>query len=132
MTNLLFSLNTVTPVFLIILPGFYLKRREMITTAFIDTSSKVVFNIAMPALVFAKLASADFQSTFQIKPILIAYFGTISFFGIAWLLAIVLTKEGKDQGAFHSVSSSTHNDSPQHFAESAAFSKYVQAVVRQS
>ncbi|OQX82623.1 transporter [candidate division KSB1 bacterium 4484_87] len=100
MTNLLFSLNTVTPVFLIILLGFYLKRCEMITSAFIDTSSKVVFNIAMPALVFAKLASADFQSTFQIKPILIAYSGTISFFGIAWLLAIVLTKEGKDQGAF--------------------------------
>ncbi len=100
LSNLLFSLNAVAPVFLIISLGYFLKKIGMIEDSFIDTTSKVVFNVAMPALVFSKLATADFQSTFRVKPVLIAYFGTIAFFGIAWLIALLLTKDGKDQGAF--------------------------------
>jgi len=100
MQNLIFSLNVVSPVFLIILLGIVLKRSHIIDDTFISVSSKVVFNVAMPALVFNEICRIDFRAAFDLKQVLWVYAGTLAVFICAWLLVLLLTRDGRDQGAF--------------------------------
>ena len=100
MQNLLFSLSVVAPVFLIIILGLILKWRNHIHDDFIDISSKIVFNLAMPALVFKELATANFEASFDIETLLFINIGTVIFFIASWIIASILSKNGRDQGSF--------------------------------
>ncbi|WP_430462454.1 AEC family transporter [Thalassolituus sp. LLYu03] len=51
-------LEITLPVFLMVLLGVYLRRRNAIDDAFISVSSKLVFNLALPALMFIAVATA--------------------------------------------------------------------------
>ncbi|MBD3290550.1 AEC family transporter [candidate division KSB1 bacterium] len=100
MQNLIFSLNTVAPVFMIVFVGYFLKKFGRINDNFVAVSSRVVFNVALPCLVFVKLATTDFTRAFKPELIVLAYLGTFFIFIMSWALALFLSKEGRDQGAF--------------------------------
>jgi len=100
MNNLIFSLNVVIPVFLIIILGVVLKSTKQINETFISISSKVVFNVAMPALVFMKLSTADFDISFNVRLLVFINIGIFIFFILVWILALILSKDGRDQGSF--------------------------------
>ncbi|MBC8182446.1 AEC family transporter [candidate division KSB1 bacterium] len=100
MQNLVFSLNVVAPVFLIIILGVVLKSTKQINENFISISSKIVFNVSMPALVFVELSTADFDASFNVKLLAFINVGTFVFFILAWILALVISKDGRDQGSF--------------------------------
>ena len=100
MQNVIFTFNVVAPVFLLIFLGYGLKIRGFINQNFILISSKIVFNVTVPALVFVELSTTDFRVTFDLKPIIFAYIGLLIFFALSWILAIFLTREGRDQASF--------------------------------
>jgi malonate transporter and related proteins len=100
MQNLIFSLNVVAPVFLIIVLGIILKLKNQINENFISVASKIVFNVSMPALVFVELSTADFSASFNVKLLAFINIGTFVFFILVWLLALILSKNGRDQGSF--------------------------------
>jgi predicted permease len=56
---LLFTLETTLPIFILVLLGLLLRRRSVIDDAFIATSSKLVFNITLPVLMFMAVARSD-------------------------------------------------------------------------
>jgi malonate transporter len=80
--NLLFSIETVAPIFLVVLLGMVLRRWRVINEAFLDMASIIVFRISLPAMVFIKIAGADFQQAFD--PLLIGFGigGTLLFFWV--------------------------------------------------
>jgi len=100
MQNLLFSLQVVAPVFLIILLGFFLKHKKMIDEQFVSLSSAIVFKIAMPSLVFTKIAITDFTKAFNPLLISVCVIGTLVTFILAWLIVIPVTSSGRARGAF--------------------------------
>ncbi len=100
MQNVIFSLNTVAPVFVIVFVGYFLKKFGRINENFVTVSSRVVFNVALPCLIFVKLATTDFTQAFKPEIIILAYLGTVFIFIISWALALFLSNEGRDQGAF--------------------------------
>ena len=100
MNNLIFTFNVVAPVFLLIFLGYILKIRKFINQNFILVSSKVVFNVTVPALIFAKLSTTDFRVTFDIKQIVFVYIGVLIFFGLSWLFSTFLSRDGEDQASF--------------------------------
>lgn len=55
----LFAFGITTPIFIVLLVGALLKQRQVVDDAFIATSSKLVFNIALPALLFVNIVDAD-------------------------------------------------------------------------
>ncbi len=57
--SLLFTLETTLPIFILVLLGLLLRRRNVIDDAFIATSSKLVFNITLPVLMFMAVARSD-------------------------------------------------------------------------
>ncbi|MBT4287301.1 MAG: AEC family transporter [Deltaproteobacteria bacterium] len=100
MQNLLFSLEVVAPVFLIILLGFILKYKKMIDEQFVSLSSAIVFKIALPSLVFSKIANTDFTKAFNPVLISVCVIGTIVSFLLAWLIVIPITSDGRARGSF--------------------------------
>ncbi len=100
MQNLIFSLNVVAPVFLIVLLGMVLKLTKQINENFISISSKIVFNVAMPGLIFQELSTTDFRAAFDVKQIVFIYAGTLFFFFSSWILVLFLSQNGRDQGVF--------------------------------
>lgn len=57
----------VLPVFLVIGLGFSLKRTELVHSGFIYDLNRLVYYIALPALLFYKIAGADFYASFNAR-----------------------------------------------------------------
>ncbi len=100
MQNLIFSFNGVAPVFLIIFLGYGLKKKGLINGNFVTLSSKIVFSVAAPALVFESLSRTDLKMTFSLKLILFVYLSVLVFFGLSWLLSLALSDNGRDRASF--------------------------------
>lgn len=100
MNNTLFILSTVTPIFLIVIIGWFLRKIGVIQQSFIKQSNKFVFNVTLPVLIFLKLATVDFSRVFDGKLIFITYLGIISIFIIGWLIAKQFIEKGYGRGVF--------------------------------
>ena len=92
MDNFIYSLNATMPVFLVMLLGWLLKRRNFITDEFVSIADKVVFKVALPVLVFKDIAAADLYSDFNWPFVLFCFFGTCIFFGVTWIFAEIFYK----------------------------------------
>jgi len=58
-------LSIVLPVFLVIALGFGLKHTRLVDANFIRQLNRLVFYVALPALLFHKLSQADFRASFN-------------------------------------------------------------------
>ncbi|MDC7219168.1 MAG: AEC family transporter [Spirochaetales bacterium] len=100
MNSLIYSANVIIPVFLIILVGIISRRKGLIDDAFIRTSSKVVFNLALPASLFSIVYKTDFASLFNGKLYLIAFVSTMAVFLISWITSGLFCAADNQRGAF--------------------------------
>ena len=73
--------NTVIPIFLIILLGWFLRSRRFVTAEILGPLNRLVYYIAIPAMIFRSLANASFSAFFNpallaatLGPILIVFF----------------------------------------------------------
>ncbi|MFA5515692.1 MAG: AEC family transporter [Desulfuromonadales bacterium] len=58
-------LTIVLPVFIVIALGYLLKRLELIDSAFLFQTNRLVYYIALPLLLFYKIGTADFFANFN-------------------------------------------------------------------
>lgn len=107
MQSLIFIFNTVLPVFIIVALGFILRKAGLINDNFVSLSSKIVFNVSLPVLIFIEIAKIDISTILNFELILFVYGGTIISYLLVWFLSKFLTKNGYDrsviiQGSFRS------------------------------
>jgi len=100
MGDIQFILDTVAPVFCIIALGYFLRKVGLITPQFITLSSKIVFSVSLPVLIFLEVSEIDLQEVFDLKVILFVYLGYLILFGLVWLISLPLAREGRDRGVF--------------------------------
>lgn len=100
MNSTLFILNTVTPIFLIIVVGWFLRKIGIIEETFLKVSTKLVFNVTLPVLIFLKLASIDFNAIFDSIMIILIYGSMVIIFLISWLISKLFIKKGEGRGVF--------------------------------
>ena len=98
--NLVFSFQQVAPVFLIVFLGLFLKEKRWINDSFVDTASKIVFRIALPALCFLEIAKTDFNTMFNGTIIAFGLVSTLVVFVLCWMLSLPLLSEGASRGSF--------------------------------
>lgn len=98
--NIIFTGNVVAPVFLLVALGYFVKRINVINENFVDVTSKFVFNVSLPALVFINIAEIDLSTAIDLKQILYIYAATLLSFFVIWLLAIPFIKDAKNQSVF--------------------------------
>ena len=100
MQNAIFTMQVVTPVFLIVFLGVFLKKKKWIDEHFVSVSSKLVFRVTLPALVFIKIGTTDYSQVVDFRQIGYACIGILLILSIAWIVAFWLLKRGGDRGAF--------------------------------
>jgi len=100
MTIFLQATNIVAPVFIIVFIGYGLRRFGLIDETFIRVSSRLVFNVAMPVLIFSKIATMPIHQLFDGRQVGFACLGIAGSFILCWLISIRLTHNGRDRGAF--------------------------------
>ncbi|MDO6564890.1 AEC family transporter [Amphritea sp. 1_MG-2023] len=98
--TLFFTSNIVVPIFFIIALGYFLMRLGIIDNSFINTSSKLVFTITLPVLVFMSISTMDFQAVFN--PSLMGYFiiTTLLSVLVIWQISKFFIKKPEDLGVF--------------------------------
>jgi malonate transporter len=82
LTVLPFAFSVTGPIFLILMLGIWLARIGLITDAFIDAGSKLVFNVTLPSLLFVSISTTSIEHAANFVLIGFALVGTF----VAWLL----------------------------------------------
>lgn len=100
MLQLSYSLNIILPIFFIIFLGWYLRRIRVIDAHFVTIASKLVFNVAMPTLVFLKVAALDFTEEINFAPIFVGLFLIVIIFALLWIIGLRFIQSGRDLGVF--------------------------------
>ena len=99
MDNLIFSLNTVLPIFFLIMIGYALQRMGILSDEFRAKTSKLVFYVALPANLFRSVANSDLMSGLNLKFVLFAWASTLVVFFGAWLLTVLVIKDRSQRSA---------------------------------
>lgn len=100
MDNFIFSLNATVPIFLVILLGWILMQKHMLTKEFASAADKFVFKIALPCLLFKDIATANIKETFDLTFVLFCMITTTIMFLTTWLLTALFMKDKSMVGAF--------------------------------
>jgi len=100
MELILFTINIVAPVFLLIVVGAFLKRLKFIGDVFVSQSSKFVFNVSLPALIFLKISTVSIEKAFNAKLIIASLALVFLIAGISWFVSSALKTVPKDKGVF--------------------------------
>ncbi|HKI78503.1 MAG TPA: AEC family transporter [Ignavibacteriaceae bacterium] len=100
MENLLFIANIVVPVFIIVALGYFLRIKKLINDNFVSLSSKIVFSVSLPVLIFIEISQIDLDVILDFKLILFVYAGTIISFLLIWFISAPFIKNGRDRASF--------------------------------
>lgn len=80
-------IEIVLPVFLIIALGYTIRRVGLVDDHFFQQTNGLVFYICLPTLLFYKIGTADFNTSFNLKLVLATSAAVASSFLIAYLYA---------------------------------------------
>jgi len=94
------ALNVTAPIFIIITLGFWLKQKKIITQEFIQVSSKLIFNIGLPLMLFTSTATHNFQHLINGTHIGLLVAVTCLTFFICTISANFFISAKQDKGVF--------------------------------
>ena len=99
-TYFLFAFSITGPIFILVFLGIVLKNLNILSEDFADKASKLVYMVALPALLFFSLAQTDIQEIFVGKVIILAGVVTFLVFILASLIAPYAVQQKRDIGVF--------------------------------
>ena len=79
-------LNTIIPIFVIIAIGLFARKKGFIPTAFLEPANRLVFYLAIPAMVFGNVAKASLKTQFDPIVLLIMLLSVLAVFALAWTI----------------------------------------------
>jgi predicted permease len=91
--NFLFSLNVVIPVFAVMLLGYVLKKRGVISPGFLSSGNKIVYVVGLPALLFRGVYTTQIGEFMEPGFIAFALVSTIAAFFLIWGASAIFLKE---------------------------------------
>ena len=95
--SLEFSLNAIIPIVLIVVIGYFLKKKGIINEKFFSYGSKFCFYVALPASLFKSVYTADFSKIDWVFILYCMLFTTVVFF-IMILYTKFFCEESKQRG----------------------------------
>jgi predicted permease len=81
--SFIYSVNAVVPIFILVILGYCIRRTGFLSDAFITGADRVVFHVALPALLFTDIVSAVEESGVGPDP-------AFTFFCTGGILAVFL------------------------------------------
>jgi predicted permease len=102
MSDFLFSINVVLPLFLLITTGYLLKQLRFVSETFLSEANKFVFNFPLPLMLFQNIRNVfngSFTDSFNTKLILSAFVGIIIVIVILLIIVPVFGKRRATTGS---------------------------------
>jgi len=93
-----FAIAVIGPVVLLIAFGYFLYKRQLMTDDFVEKASRLIFNFALPALLFTTISKSELSDITDIKTIAIGIGGTLAFFIAALAVAPWIVPKREDRG----------------------------------
>ncbi|HEY6097117.1 MAG TPA: AEC family transporter, partial [Candidatus Deferrimicrobium sp.] len=93
-------LQSVIPVFLVVVAGVALRRYRFLDGGFIDAANSLVYYILLPALLFHEIGTTDFRQAFNGPLVAGGYAATLATFLLAILASRALGLGPSETGAF--------------------------------
>ncbi len=100
MSDFLFSINVTMPIFLVMLLGYFLRQKGMLTGEFASAANRFNFNVTLPFMVFRDIAVVDIYEVFDLKFVLFCAIASSVCFWTIWGLVKLFLKEKSLRGAF--------------------------------
>ncbi|WP_164880830.1 AEC family transporter [Aestuariirhabdus litorea] len=98
--TLLFTVEITVPIFVIVFLGAFLRRIGFINENFIEISSRLVFNVTLPALLFISIIKLDLSQVFDPRQLLYSVLATLLVFFSLWFLSGAMVARGDQRGVF--------------------------------
>ncbi len=98
MDNLIFALNAILPIVLLMVLGYYLKRKNFLTEGFVKVANKVVFKVALPVSLFLNIYQIESLSSINWSVVLYSVCIIVSFFIISFILVMLFVKKDEQRG----------------------------------
>lgn len=98
--SLLFSINATAPVFLVMVLGYLLRRRDVITQGFVSASNRLSFRVLLPVMLFNSIRNSDFLSYLDGKYIAFCIAFLLIYPLVIWILAAPFLKNKRQLGSF--------------------------------
>ena len=100
MNNLIYSLNGTVPIFAMMVLGYCLKRKKLLTSEFVTVANRYVFRIALPVMLFKDLWEADIRSDFDWRFVAFCLIASVICFVLIWIGADLFLKDRTMVGSF--------------------------------
>ncbi len=100
LSSLLFTVNSLLPIFALIGIGWLLKRTKFINESFTSSAEKLVFNIALPFTYVLELSEADLSVILDLKYISFCIIGMIIECLVLFFTVPLFIKDNRTKSAF--------------------------------
>ncbi|WP_104402425.1 AEC family transporter [Vibrio penaeicida] len=96
--QLAFSFSITGPICLMLVLGVFLKRMNVLNEGFIDTGSKLVFKVTLPALLFLSIVQSDYDLKSSLPFVMYGLAANLTFFIISVVSTKTFFPSSSDQG----------------------------------
>ena len=93
-------LPIVLPVFVVITVGFCLKKTGLVPREFMYDLNRLIYYIALPSLLFHKIATANFYSNFNLRLLAVLVIATVACCAFSYMYASLRGYSPEIKGAF--------------------------------
>ena len=93
-----FAITVIGPVLVLLIMGNVLLRAKLINDEFVTTGSKLVFTVALPALLFISISQADFSKAANPVLIITGLTGTLGYFLVLMLASHLMVPNRQATG----------------------------------
>ncbi|MDU4934002.1 MAG: AEC family transporter [Peptostreptococcaceae bacterium] len=98
MENFILSFNVVTPLFIIMSLGYYLKYIKLLDKQTLNVMNSVCFKVFLPILLFFNIYQSDVKSSFNINLITFSVSSIVILFVVLCFLIPKIEKDNKKRG----------------------------------
>jgi predicted permease len=100
--------TTIIPIFAIIILGWFARRKGFIPFEFLDPANRLVYYLAIPAMIFHAISKASLKARFDITVLSITLLSVLVVFGLACGVGFVSRIRPRERGTF--IQSSFHGN----------------------
>jgi predicted permease len=92
--------STIIPIFAVVILGCLARRMGFMPRAFLEPANRLVYYLAIPALIFRSVSKASFHAEFNIVVLLVTLSSAVLIYAGAWILGRLLRWRPRRLGTF--------------------------------
>ena len=99
MSDFIFSLNAVAPLFILMVAGCLAKQLRLVSKTFLTEANKFVFKFSLPLMLFRDIQANSFENVLNSRLVYVALAGIFIIIGLCCCIVPLLVKKKGQQGS---------------------------------